>query len=339
MKAAFITGINQLEIREVAEPVVPDNGVLVKMKSAAVCGTDIKMIANGHRDLSLPRVPGHEGVGVVVESLNNDFHPGDIVAVYPGIFCGKCPNCLNGYTARCDSIGIFGFNNDGLFRELVPFTHEEKKSLVALYRDADNYYFSIAEPLACCISAYKKVPVKNGTALIIGAGSVGSIFAALLAADRWKRIVIADRDISRLGSQIPEFVEVIEAEASLLDDALVKNGHNYGFDLVVPCCPEGLNWSFWRFMNPGGAAVLFSGNSGNLNQRAIDTNEVHYRELVLTGSYGCNMVDFKDAIEMLEQDKIDLSFLEPYTVSLDEVPECIEKNKYKNIKKIIINKF
>ena len=61
MKAALITGINQIEIRDIPEPTVPDNGVMVKMKSVAVCGTDIKMIANGHRDLSLPRVPGPRG--------------------------------------------------------------------------------------------------------------------------------------------------------------------------------------------------------------------------------------------------------------------------------------
>ena len=66
---------------------------------------------------------------------------------------------------------------------------------------------------------------------------------------------------------------------------------------------------------------------------------MHYRELILAGSYGCNINDFKDAIEMLEQNLIDLSFLSPYTASLEELPECIEKIKDKNMKKIIINRF
>ena len=151
MKAAFITGINQLEIRDIPETAVPDNGVLVEMKSAAICGTDLKMIANGHRDLSLPRIPGHEGVGLVVESLHPDFKSGDVVAVYPGIFCGKCNNCLNGHTARCDSIDIFGFNRDGLLRTLIPFSEDETSSLVKLLVDSDDIRFSLAEPLACCI--------------------------------------------------------------------------------------------------------------------------------------------------------------------------------------------
>ncbi|MGD9157863.1 MAG: alcohol dehydrogenase catalytic domain-containing protein [Desulfobacteraceae bacterium] len=340
MKSAFITGINQLEIRDVPEPVVPDNGVLVKMKSAALCGTDIKMILHGHRDLSLPRVPGHEGVGVIVESLHSDFNAGDVVAVYPGIFCGECPGCLNSYTARCDSIGIFGFNRDGLFRALVPFTGDEASSLVKLSGDSNDINnFSLAEPLACCISACEKVSVVDNSALIIGAGAVGSIFSALLLSKGWKRIVIADENPDRLNNQLPYGVKTIKTGSSSVGTVLEKNEINHHFDLIVPCCPEGLNWDFWNFMNPGGAAILFSGNAGGLNNKAIDANEVHYRELVLAGSYGCNMKDFKKAIEMLEKRSIDLSFLEPYTASIEELPECIKKIKDKNIKKIIINNF
>ena len=71
----------------------------------------------------------------------------------------------------------------------------------------------------------------------------------------------------------------------------------------------------------------------------IDINELHYRELVLAGSYGCNLDDFKDAIGMIEHGEIDLSFLSPHYASLEEISESIEMLKNKNVKKIIINKF
>ena len=339
MKSVLINGLNQIEIREIPDPSVPEGGILVKMKSAAVCGTDLKMIANGHRDLSLPRVPGHEGIGVVVESLHADFKAGDVVAVYPGIFCGECENCLNGCTARCESIEIFGFNRDGLFRNLVPFTKEESSSLVVLSDNADDIYLSLAEPLACCISAYRKVSVNNNYALILGAGSVGSIFAALLLSNGWKKVVVADKNPYRLNKQLPSGVETINCKASAIDSVLETQGINYRFNLIVPCCPEGLSWDFWNYMAPGGAAILFSGSAGNLNEKAINVNEVHYRELMLAGSYGCNMEDFKNAIETLGQDGIDLSFLQPYTLSIDEIPDCFKKIDTNKIKKIIINRF
>ncbi len=336
MKAALITGLNQIEIRNVPDPAVPEGGVLVEMKNAAVCGTDVKMIKHGHRDLMLPRIPGHEGTGIVVESRNEGFSKGDLVAVYPGIFCGRCQNCLSGHTARCKSIKIYGFNRDGLFRSLVPFALDELLGLVKMSSNKKNTLSVLAEPLACCISGYKKVPVEKGTALIFGAGSVGSIFAALLKAKGWKRIVIADRDKERLENNIPEYVETIETDASSIQLYLKENDC---FDLIVPCCPEGLDWDFWKYLKPGGAVILFSGNNNFVKQRPVDLNEMHYREITLAGSYGCNMNDFEDAVRMIEKSEIDLSFLNPLRISMNDLQNAVEDAVNSTVKKIIIEEF
>jgi L-iditol 2-dehydrogenase len=339
MKAAFITGLNQLEIREVPDPALPSGGVIVKMLSTAICGTDIKMILNGHRDLVLPRIPGHEGVGVIADSLHPEYKPGDVVAVYPGLFCGRCLECLDGHTARCDSIKIYGFNRDGLFRSMVPFEGDELSSLVPVSKACDYHLLSLAEPLACCISALNKVHVKKGSALIIGAGSVGVIFAALLLSKGFDEVVIADRSKEKLKSQVPANVRIIESDTDTIESLLTSERVNNGFDLIVPCCPDGLKWRFTRFMKPGGSAILFSGNNRGVDSSEIDFNELHYRELVLAGSYGCNICDLRDALGMIEHGEIDLSFLSPHYASIDEIPECIEMLKGNSIKKVIINRF
>ncbi len=339
MKAALITGLNNIEIREIPEPVLPSGGVIVKMLSAAICGTDVKMLINGHRDLVLPRIPGHEGAGVVIDTDNERFQKGDVVAVYPGIYCGKCLNCLDDHTSRCESIKIYGFNQDGLFREFVPFKSDEISSLIHVTASRNIAELALAEPLACCISAFNKVHVKNGSALIIGAGSVGSIFAEFLLSKGFGEVVIVDRERRKLDGQIPVNAKVIEADVKSIESSLNAQNNTRGFDLIVPCCPDGLNWDFWRFMKSGASAILFSGNNRGMGINNIDMNEIHYRELVLTGSYGCNACDFRDAIRMIENDEIDLSFLSPRFASLDEIPECIAALKNSSIKKVIINKF
>jgi threonine dehydrogenase-like Zn-dependent dehydrogenase len=339
MKAALITGLNKLEITGIPDPVLPEGGVIVKMLYAAICGTDIKMLINGHRDLVLPRIPGHEGVGIIEGSLHPEFKQGDVVAVYPGIYCGRCSNCLDGHTARCDSIKIYGFNRDGIFRGMVPFDRHATSSLFPVSNICDYHLLSLAEPLACCISALNKVHVKNGSALIIGAGSVGSIFAALLLSKGIEEVVIADSAKEKLMSQIPANVRAIEADVKSIESSLNAHKDIRGFDLIVPCCPDGLNWDFWYFMKPGGSAILFSGNNRGKDTGNINLNEIHYRELVLAGSYGCNACDFRDAVRMIENDEIDLSFLSPCFVSLDEIPECIAALKNSTVKKVIINKF
>lgn len=338
MKAALITGLNQLEIRDVSAPVIPEGGVILKMISAAVCGTDIKMIANGHRDLILPRIPGHEGIGTVIESENPGFKHGDVLAVYPGIYCGKCLNCIAGNTSRCESIKIYGFNQDGLFRELVPFSRNEISSLILVSGGNNIENIALAEPLACCISALNKVNVKKGSALIIGAGSIGIIFAALLLSKGFSEVVITDRSGQRLNRQIPSNVSVIESDTEYLGQKLAAEGLN-GFDLIVPCCPDGLKWPFTRFINSGGAAILFSGNNRGLESDRVDMNDIHYKEIVLAGSYGCNASDFLEAVRMLTSGEIDLSFLTPQLIELKELPESLNMLKESSIKKIIINRF
>ncbi|MBN1905872.1 MAG: alcohol dehydrogenase catalytic domain-containing protein [Deltaproteobacteria bacterium] len=339
MKSALITGLNQLEIREIPDPVLPPGGVIVKMVSAAICGTDVKMLLNGHRDLVLPRIPGHEGAGVVIETDNESFKTGDVVAVYPGIYCGKCLNCLDGNTSRCDSIRIYGFNQDGLFRGLVPFNSNEISSLIHVTEKGNTGNIALAEPLACCISAMNKVSVKKGSALIIGAGSVGVIFASLLLARGFHSVVIADRSEEKLTSQCPVNAKVIVSEAESLESKLMAEGVDAGFDLIVPCCPDGLKWGFTGFMKPGGSVLFFSGNNRGVESNRVDMNEVHYKELVLAGSYGCNLNDFRDALNMIVYDEIDLSFLIPHYISLEEMPGCVEILKKNNTKKVIIKRF
>jgi len=94
----------------------PPGGILVAMEAVAICRTDIKMVRRGHKDLAYPRVLGHEGVGVIVESENPLFETGVRVAVYPGSYCGACCACKGGHTGRCGALHIYGFNKDGFFR-------------------------------------------------------------------------------------------------------------------------------------------------------------------------------------------------------------------------------
>ncbi len=339
MKAAFLNEDGMLETKQVLVPDVIPSSVLVEMKVAAVCRTDLKMVVQGHRDLILPRILGHEGVGEVIESRNPNFKKGDWVGIYPGIFCGNCPACKLGHTARCESLRIFGFNEDGCFRTLMLFREEEVGSLIRLSGKHYDDTIALIEPLACCLSAAKKGPERKGNALIVGAGSVGSIFAALLKSNGWERVIIVDRDEARLHSELPGGIETIHSSTDDIISCLKIKGWAKEIDFVIPCCPEGLHWPFWDAMRSGGAVSFFSGGVGGDTMLPIDMNAVHYLELSLRGSYGCNQDDFISASNMLAEDRIDLSFFNFYKVQLEEISEGMERLKGSEIKKVIINQF
>ncbi len=336
MKKVLLNEDGRLEVVETSPPVTPPGGVLVSMRAATICRTDLKMVQSGQRDLSLPRILGHEGVGEIIESRNPLLKIGTMVAIYPGLFCGECDPCRMGYTARCEKIRIYGFNEDGVFRSIVPFSGEQLGSLVAFPQGIDSEQVVLAEPLACCLSAVRKFQfAKKERALIIGAGAVGSMFAALLRKQGWKEIIMADKNPERLSRELPQGVEVIDTSSSSLLERLT----NVGIDLLVPACPGGLDFHFWKIMNPGGCVSFFSGNYGGKKLQPIDMNAAHYKELTLAGSYGCNIGDFRSALNMLVEGKIDLSFFHFYRVPVEGIPEGMEVLSRQEVKKIIINQF
>ncbi len=263
MKQALLRDINILDIVGTGPPELPPGGVLVAMRAAALCRTDVKMIRQGHRDLVLPRIPGHEGVGQIIASDYPALPPGTMVAVYPGCYCGTCPACRQGQTARCPSLSILGFNRDGLFRTIVPFDSEELASLVPCPPDLDPLVAVLAEPLACCLSALRKFPGrKRDNALVVGAGAVGCLFAVLLVSSGWQRVLITDSDPARLDSEIPPGVEILPATTGELPRILSGMGLAASLRLLIPACPGGLDWPFWEAMAPGGCVSVFSGLEG-----------------------------------------------------------------------------
>ena len=104
MKAAILEEPGTFFIRELPVPECPDGGLLVKIKAAAICSSDVNMIMNGHKALTYPRIPGHEMSGIIWESRSRLFKEGENVQIAPGIACGKCRWCIAGMEA---GIGIF----------------------------------------------------------------------------------------------------------------------------------------------------------------------------------------------------------------------------------------
>ncbi|MEI7639777.1 MAG: alcohol dehydrogenase catalytic domain-containing protein [Syntrophus sp. (in: bacteria)] len=339
MKQVLLRDINMLDVIGMDRPELPPGGVLVAMRAAAICRTDIKMIRQGHRDLVLPRIPGHEGVGEIIASDYPALPTGTMVAVYPGCCCGTCPACRQGQTVRCRSLSIFGFNRDGLFRTVVLFDRKELSALLSYPPEMDPLVAVLAEPLACCLSALRKFPgIERGNALVVGAGAVGCLFAALLVSSGWRRVLIADSDPARLGGEIPHGVEILPSTTRELPEILPEMGLAASLRLLIPACPGGLDWPFWEAMAPGGCVSIFSGMEG-AGSREIAMNSLHYGELVLAGSYGCNRIDFADVLGMLSRQVVDVSFLRPAIISLEKVMDGVGLLEKRWAKKVIINRF
>ena len=119
-----------LWLEDIPEPSIGINDVLIRVRRAGICGTDVH-IYNwdewAQRTIPVPMAIGHEFVGEIVETGSNvnDFHPGDIVSGEGHVVCGRCRNCLAGRRHLCAHIMGVGVNRPGAFADYiaVPMTN------------------------------------------------------------------------------------------------------------------------------------------------------------------------------------------------------------------------
>ena len=123
MKAIVYEGKGQIVVKDLKRPEIKSGEALLKVKAAAICGTDIRIIHHGHHLIpeGTSRVLGHEVSGVIEQVASKGPHliPGMSVAVAPNIHCGTCSHCVGGYTYLCENYIAFGIGIDGGFAEYM----------------------------------------------------------------------------------------------------------------------------------------------------------------------------------------------------------------------------
>lgn len=123
MLAARMYNKKDIRVEEVPTPVIGEDEILLRVKAAAICGTDVRMVNNGYKGISpeTPRILGHELSGIIerVGSRVTAYRPGQRVAVAPNMGCGVCADCVAGNTHLCRTYEALGINLDGGFAEYV----------------------------------------------------------------------------------------------------------------------------------------------------------------------------------------------------------------------------
>ena len=298
---------------------VPEDEILLDVLSCGVCRTDAKMWAQGHRDLILPRVPGHEIVAADGR--------GRRYVVWPGDICGQCRYCRSGRENLCPDISIIGFHRDGGFADqiIVP-----KASLIPVPETLDTTVACLAEPAGCVMHALANCRVKEGDrVLIYGCGTMGLI-TAVAVRERGADPMVIEINPDKIKSAEPileaaEIPCVMEAEAE--------------FEVVINACsdPMALQQGL-KMLARGGVFGFFSGLSGDVALAIDAINPIHYRENAIIGAYGLNRSDMQNALSFIEKNQMILRYLVEATVGPEGFSGILENvlsgNRFKYILKI-----
>ena len=163
MKAAALFGKESLNIIDAPVPEIGHGDVLVRIKSAFVCGTDVRFYFNGKPDVDAghPRILGHEFAGII-EKIGKDvkgYVPGQPVAIAPNYGCGVCDLCVSGHSEMCVASEALGITIDGGFSEFVKIPEQAvRQGNISLIPDGVSFSeAALAEPLSCVYNAYEKI--------------------------------------------------------------------------------------------------------------------------------------------------------------------------------------
>jgi nicotinate-nucleotide--dimethylbenzimidazole phosphoribosyltransferase len=291
--------------QQTAHP-IKDGYLRLKVLCCAVCRTDAKMWRQGHRDLKLPRVLGHE-IAALDEST------GQIYTVWPGQACGKCRYCGSGRENLCEEMKIIGFHSDGGFAEYVSVP---KESLIPVAREIDPLVVSFCEPVACVINGFSFVELATGSRVVIYGGGVLGLVAGLYCYEKGMQVTIIEQSQEKIG-RVQEFCT--ENAITLCKDSVEAD-----FDLAMNCCDSHIAFSLCiTKLRKGGQLVYFSGLEKN---EEIDTNLlnlVHYKELEIYGAYGPRRDHMREALLFIKGQQPNLEKLVDRVISLSEVEKVL----------------
>jgi alcohol dehydrogenase, propanol-preferring len=324
MMAARIVEFNQsLQVMQVPIPEIESKEVLVKVRAASLCGTDLHIIEGHMPAIELPVTLGHEIAGTIsqVGSEVKGFTLGDRVCMSGLISCGNCFYCQEGMSNLCYHRKSLGFDIDGGFADYVKIPASNVFLLPNSISFAEGAI--LTDALATSYHAMQQANISGGeTVAILGIGGVGAV-AIQTAKALGARVIALDRKKSKLDlAKSLGAGEIVDLNRDDLVRAVRELTDGKGVDAA--------------FETTGSARVLQAGltivrRGGAVVLIALSTEPVPVvpfilgaKEIKLMGSCAINNGDFPKLIEMVHQELVDLKKCITHRFPLEEINKAIE---------------
>ena len=345
MLAAVYYGPGDIRVEDRQKPKIGPGEVLLQVTSSGICGTDMRIYHGAHRKFppGTIRVPGHEFVGDVVE-IDTDvtgIEVGQRVFVAPNIGCGHCRQCLSGNNNRCADYQAFGVTMDGAFAEYVriPAGGIRQGNLIPIDRTTDPAAAALIEPFACVLHGQDGLDIKPGeVVLIVGAGPIGIMHLMLARLSGAVRVIVSDLIADRLALATESGADrVVNPAEEDLAAVIAEESDGEGADVVIVAAPaHHAQQESLALAAIGGRINFFGGLPKDRPTIEFDSNLVHYKELVVTGTTACSTDDCWRAAAIVNSARIGLSPLVSARFPLHQAPEAFAAAGDRTSLKVII---
>ena len=328
MKAQVLTGIGEMEMREVEKPTIKnDDDVLLKVEVVGVCGSDVHYYETGRIGSLVVEYPfrvGHEFTGRVEEVGGGveDLQAGDIVVVEPAVVCGACDQCMMGRENTCRELKFLGCPGqlEGCLCEYIVMP---RRCCFKIDNEVGVERGVLCEPFAIGVYAVEQAGTKAGDkAAILGAGPIGLSCLAAAKAVGADSIYVTDK--------IDERVEVTKnagavwagnpERENIVEEILKQEGP--GVDIVFECAGEqdAIDEAV-KVLRPGGKLMLIG--IPRVERISFVISEVRRKEITIVNVRRQNECTQK-AIDLIASGKVDLDFMMTHRFSLEESKKAFD---------------
>ncbi len=320
---AYVVAPGKVEFREKELPALGERDVLIGVRAAAICGSDLHIFKGKHPSAPLPVSVGHEIAGEVLE-IGPDVDKvriGDRVTVEPVIACGRCDDCRRGRYHLCQEISVQYRRGQGGF---APYFVVSEDHAVRLPDGVSFEEGALIEPLAVALHAVKNSGLRIGeSCAIFGAGAIGLLVLMLSRLASAGLVYVVDVQDFRLekalelgasqainGRQV-DAVEVLQHLTS--GKGVDRTFEAVGVEITLV--------QALQVLKKGGKATLL-GIFEN-PKACLPVNIFVQHEISLAGSQGYNW-DFQDGLALLEQGRLSLKPLITHQIHLGDLQEGFE---------------
>lgn len=318
MQAARILAPKQGEVTRLEPPTPGPDDVLIEVRRAGICGTDIHIWHGDYALARFPLVPGHEFAGVVTAIGDNvtRYKIGDRVTADPNIPCLVCSECQRTAFNQCHNLQAVGVTRNGAFARFVSVPERSTFPIGDLSFAAG----ALVEPLACVVWGLKQVRITPGDQVIIfGAGPMGCLLLQAVKRAGAATVTVVDRSERRL-----ELAKKLGAHHVLQADGLspeqTRDIAPDGFEVVtdatgVPKVIESLP----AYARPAGTLWIF-GVAPESATASFKPYDIFRRDLRIIGSFAINKT-FQEAIALIRGGAVELEPLVSHTIPLSDFTE------------------
>ncbi len=319
---AVVTAPGKVEFQQRSLPELGDRDVLVAIKAAAICGSDLHIFKGLHPSAALPVTVGHEAAGEIIEigQAVTKHAVGDRVTIEPIVTCGQCEFCERGLYHLCTNVSFKYRQGQGAF---APYFVASEDRVHELPDSVSYEEGALIEPLSVALHAVKKSGIRMGqTCAVFGAGAIGLLVAMLARRMTGDDVFVADINPFRLERAAEIGARVINSLKASPVDVISAETRQLGVDHSFEAV--GLETTLvqaLKCLKKGGVATLLG--IFEKPDVALPVNIFVQREISLAGSQGYCW-DFQDSISLVSHRSLDLQPLITHRLDLADLQRGFE---------------